>query len=608
MTISRPLPGVSIESGSYGLRAVVTSAWSEAIERYLREKAVAEIELNHAKGWHGSTLAFFFAALLMANLVLTSEVAQAAIEPTLNRFPTFSSFGIGGDAHTGQNLTNWIPQMAAIGIHMMRCCYPEQMDYLSDRNIKFGGLLYSIPPGDTLDAAGTLPVKDLPAWSAYVTDRVKQFKGRVKYWELWNEPPNGIGPGQTAADYGRLLVSTYDAAKAADPACWVGMAAKSVHVNWLEQTIKAGGKDHFDYIVLHPYETLGCAVDHPGAEPIFMSIVPTVRKMLAAQDPDKVNVPIICTELGYDAGRGANLQGYAVVKAYTMGIAQGIACIEWFEGIDGDSGPMGLLQADGTPRPSYTAMAQMIKYLGQHPAYLGWVLLNGKDYGFVFRGEKHPILITWAKKGTTDLVDFGRIVPVVEPLTGHTSRIGTCTLTEAPVIVDGAPDDLIQQARDNLTRPFPWDGDYTGAKSVSVTYGVTNVEKGLHTQSAAAIAADVIAYGGSARAGGVPGGNVFMVDPNFLSYTSTPIEISIVVRRDAANDNAGFKLNYESTSGYKNFGWYTVPDNLEWHTVKWKITDAEFVSMWGFNFSLDSDGDQYNKYDIQSVTVTKLDK
>jgi hypothetical protein len=78
------------------------------------------------------------------------------------------------------------------------------------------------------------------------------------------------------------------------------------------------------------------------------------------------------------------------------------------------------------------------------------------------------------------------------------------------------------------------------------------------------------------------------------------------MRRNEANDNAGFKLNYESTTGYKNLGWYTVPDNKQWHTMKWKIDDAEFVNMYGFNFSLDSDGNKFNKYDIQSVTVTKL--
>jgi hypothetical protein len=29
--------------------------------------------------------------------------------------------------------------------------------------------------------------------------------------------------------------------------------------------------------------------------------------------------------------------------------------------------------------------------------------------------------------------------------------------------------------------------------------------------------------------------------------------------------------------------------------------------MWGFNFSLNSDGNRYNKYYMRSVTVTKLD-
>ncbi|HWB60134.1 MAG TPA: hypothetical protein VG733_11625, partial [Chthoniobacteraceae bacterium] len=73
-------------------------------------------------------------------------------------------------------------------------------------------------------------------------------------------------------------------------------------------------------------------------------------------------------------------------------------------------------------------------------------------------------------------------------------------------------------------------------------------------------------------------------------------------------DNAGFGLKYESTSGYKGVGWYTVPDNKQWYTKSWRIDDAQFVGKWGYSFTLDSDGNQYNKYYIQSVTVTKLDK
>ncbi|MCB1211154.1 MAG: hypothetical protein KDK97_17655, partial [Verrucomicrobiales bacterium] len=131
--------------------------------------------------------------------------------------------------------------------------------------------------------------------------------------------------------------------------------------------------------------------------------------------------------------------------------------------------------------------------------------------------------------------------------------------------------------------------------------------QGLHTLSGAAVAEDVLLYGGSARSGGTPGGNLFVVDPNFLSYTTTPIEISVVVRRNEGNDNAGFKLVYESTTGLKTAGgWFTVPDNKQWHTQTWRIEDPQFVNYWGYNFALESDGPKFSKYFIQSVTVRKV--
>src|SRR4029079_1354802 len=131
----------------------------------------------------------------------------------------------------------------------------------------------------------------------------------------------------------------------------------------------------------------------------------------------------------------------------------------------------------------------------------------------------------------------------------------------------------------------------------------------LHTRSAANIAKAVVAYGGPARAGDVPGGGAFIVDPGFLCYDSEPSEIEVEVRRNPSNVNAGFKLVYESPSGFKTAGnWYTIPDNKEWHTARWKIDDPQFVNFWGSSSSLVSDGNQYNKYYIQSVTVTKLDK
>jgi hypothetical protein len=559
----------------------------------------------------------------LGGLMKLSLTAADGADPAV--VPPLDFFGIGACNQTSQNLTSWIPQMAEIGITSMRTArtvwgsiepkegewawdvLDEQMKYLTDHHISFGGLIYGDVRWDKLDRGGTLPVNNIPAWSSYVTQLVTHCTRKVHYWEVWNEPPNGTGRDQTPADYAKLMIATYDAAHAVDPTCLVGLAAKSVHVNYLEQVIKAGAKGHYDYIVLHPYEVLGGVADDIGSEAIYLNIVPTVRKMLAAQDPAKTSVPIIYTEIGCDAGKSPARQANTLVKAYAMGLAGGVACIEWFEGMDGDSGPMGLLKSDKTPRPSYTAYGTLIKHLGKHPQYLGWTLLNGKHYAFVFQGATGTVLISWAYKGVQDTVDFAKSVSITEPATGMATSAPTWPLTSAPIIVDDVPPALLAEAKANRAKPFSWDGDYSKATSVTITMGEKLVEKGLHNQSGARIAADVIAYGGGSRAGGMPGGNVFMVDPSFLSYTSTPIEISVVVRRNEANDNAGFKLRYESTNGFKDCGWYTVPDNKEWHTMTWTIKDAEFVNYWDYNFSLDSDGPKFNKYFIQSVTVKKLE-
>ena len=383
-------------------------------------------------------------------------------------------FGI-GSCHTNnrsmQDNARWVPQMKAIGLRYYRTpqtswsavepsegqwkwsTLDQQMSYLTEQGFDFGGILIGNPAWNTRDARGNLPINNLPAWSAYVSAVIGHCKHKVKRWEVWNEPPNFTGKDQTPANYAKIVVSAYRAAKAADPDCLIGLAAKSAHVNYLEQVIKAGAKDHFDFITLHAYEVLNGVADNVGTEPLFMHIVPTVRKMLAAQNPVKANVPIIFTELGCDLNKGADTQAHALVKAYTMSIAQGVACIQWFEGRDGDSGPLGLLDNQGTPRPAYTALAQMIRHMGQHPDYVGWVLLNDKHPGFVFQGEKTTVLVAWGRKmPSADEVSFDETVPIIDPLTGDNVQSDHHSLTTAPIFVLDVPANLLRQALANRKR------------------------------------------------------------------------------------------------------------------------------------------------------------
>jgi hypothetical protein len=529
-------------------------------------------------------------------------------------------FGFSCCNQTTYTLDSYLPQMAAAGLKWIRgfptanVLSPERGRYdwteadrfmaTADRNgMAVNGLLFYMPPWIATDDA-KLPVKDLPGWEAYVSAAVSRYSGRVKYWEVWNETPNFIGTA-TAADYAQTVVHAYDAAKAADPNCQIMLSIQSNNVNWIEQVLQAGAKGHYDAIAVHPYEVLGM-VESCGFEAEFMGIVPTLRRMLGAQDPDRADVPIWFTEIGYDARDGEVPQASALVKAFCLSLAQGVARVDWFEGMDGDSGPMGLLRADRTPRLAYTAMSSLTRHLGASPQYEGWVLLNGTDYGFVFQGAETSVMALWAPPGATDRVSLGAPARIVDPLSGAATDADSVTLSSVPVLVVGVPLDLLAQARSNRDRPFTWRGDYdyTDATSVWLAAGAPNAERGLHQVNPDAASTVVQAYGVTARDCGKSPGQAFTVDRRFLCYTTEPITVTVTVRRNAANDNAGFNLKYESTTGiHGTGGWYTIPGNDQWYTQSWTLTDAQFVGKWGFNFSLDSDSP--TSYLLRSVTVSR---
>jgi hypothetical protein len=317
-------------------------------------------------------------------------------------------------------------------------------------------------------------------------------------------------------------------------------------------------------------------------------------------------VPVWFTELGEPVANGvtAEHQADTLVKAYVMGIAQGALRVHWFEPLDGDSGPFGLIgggSGSAPKRPSYVAVSKLIETLGDKPHYLGWLLLDARDYAFVFDAPAGTVMIAWAPPGAGAQVDFGASVHVIDPHTGNSSDGATYDLTSSPILVSGVPAALADQAKINFGQPFPWGGDFSAATAVS--YTAPGDERGLHPLGTAKL---VTIDGGSARDQSQSPSLAFTVDPNFCSYTPTRLRISVVLRRNSGASSAGFNVKYEATSGVKGTGsWYDVPGSDQWYTQNFTIDDPQFVGKWGYNFSFDSDSTDHSNYSVQSVTVTK---
>jgi hypothetical protein len=201
------------------------------------------------------------------------------------------------------------------------------------------------------------------------------------------------------------------------------------------------------------------------------------------------------------------------------------------------------------------------------------------------------------------------MVSVLDPLTRMASATASPTLTREPIFLVGVPSSFAVQARANLRRVFNGGSDFSKVNELFVDYDAGSTSGGLFTMSEASVAASVLTYGGSARSGDIPGGQMFAVHPSFLNNTALPIEITVEVRRKNPAVSAGFNLKYEArtVSGFKSApgGWYTIPAGTKWVRKTWRLNDARFVWNWGYNFNLDSDG-VYNQYDIRSIRVKKI--
>jgi polysaccharide biosynthesis protein PslG len=461
------------------------------------------------------------------------------------------------------------------------------------------------------------PVKDMQFWRDYVEATVKRYQKDIKYWEVWNEFNGSFYVGQNKVkDYADLVVAAYDTAKKIDPDVKIGLSVANFDVGFLDAVIKAGAANHFDYICVHPYENLGAVAE--GGEVGYLSLVGNLRDMLKA-NKQRTDIPLWITEIGYQVPVKADAKGDAqqadmLVKAYLLSIAQGFDRIFWFEARGpayGKGTDHGIIRPDWTPRPAYDAFKTMTTLLGPEPKYLGWLDMGKGGYGFLFQGKQGKVLAAWSPAGKQFKTKFAAEVGVTD-LSGKQAALSAgkeLVLTQTPVWISKLPDDLAKQAQANLGKSYPWGGDYAHAKLITCRLGATNMEDGLKQVNPKTTAVVNNLTDTCRRTDFAVGGEghyvYFRVDPQFVPFGTKELEITIVAKRVASEKTAGMNLCYESAKGYRGTeGWWTIPKDDQWHQNTWKVSDANFVGQWGWNFRFDAVSSP-NEFLIKEVRVTK---
>lgn len=149
-------------------------------------------------------------------------------------------------------------------------------------------------------AVGCPPIftdEEKQAWINYVTAVVKHYKGRVNYFEVWNEPDGKWcwKHGVNAEELGKFTIATAKAVKEANSAAkTIGGVVCMRKLDFLNTALKTGMGEYLDYISFHEYT---------HDENKVFERVENYRALIKMYNPD---IELIQGESGTQSKRGGN--------------------------------------------------------------------------------------------------------------------------------------------------------------------------------------------------------------------------------------------------------------------------------------------------------------
>jgi hypothetical protein len=288
----------------------------------------------------------------------------------------------------------------------------------------FGNLAYAPDFHDPRTPEG------VEAYCNFVSETVKHFAGKLKFWQLWNEPNGGFWKG-TPAEYARLMAAAGKAIHQANPDAKVlGLNMAFCDVLWAEKILNLVPYDCFDIACFHPYRPPSAPEerfdwweldqyvkswhrhdlkpDYPLIKMTFLEQTDELIKVMKKFGNPK---PIWITEICWNShihpyGTLETRQAELVVRFHILAIAsRKIEKVFWWTLHDtgtrqfDQADMVGLLRNDLTPKYAYYAFSFMTRMLEQQ-SWLRNDVFGPDIYAVVFTDKKtnQDIIAAWSTK------------------------------------------------------------------------------------------------------------------------------------------------------------------------------------------------------------------
>jgi hypothetical protein len=237
---------------------------------------------------------------------------------------------------------------------------------------------------------------DLAALRHYATACAERYRGKIRFWEVWNEPDIEFFNG-TAEEYLAMLQTCHEAIKAVDPALQVmtaGFADCGAHPNTkpgFHQRILAEGQDFFDIHAYHQH----------GFFPDFAATVDgPLKDMRQVLDPPK---PLYFNETAmHSVGCSERIQADILVQKAVFCWSRGAIGHTWYDLRNDGTNPKdaehnyGLLTQDFQPKPAYAAYVAMTRMLADK-AFRRQLDLPSGQWAFSFGKPGDEVVVAWSQ-------------------------------------------------------------------------------------------------------------------------------------------------------------------------------------------------------------------
>jgi hypothetical protein len=180
------------------------------------------------------------------------------------------------------------------------------------------------PSGPSYQHVWATNVADIADWKNFVSAIVQHSAGRIKYWEIWNEPNVGGFWSGTNAQLIALAESAYKIIKAADPCSQVLLPPTS-DPDWTNTYLDDGGGQYADIMTFHGYPS--------GAPEHYVPMITAFRSVFASHGYS--GRPVWDTEGNWVGGqpsyfRSADEDAAWVARSLVLQASMGVQRFAWY--------------------------------------------------------------------------------------------------------------------------------------------------------------------------------------------------------------------------------------------------------------------------------------